>query len=93
MSAEARERQAYAEWRSTEAGRPVPELPPGLYQAISAYGSARARLSIKARHGGIGETGETGEAQEEVAAAMLAVQEEYALAVRAERLATGEAGR
>jgi hypothetical protein len=80
MSAEAQERQAYAEWRSAEAGRPVPELPSGLYQAISVYGTARAKLSIKARYGGVGETGE---AQEEVAAAMLAVQEEYTLAVRA----------
>lgn len=80
MNAEARERQAYAEWRREEAGRPVPELPSGLYQAISAYGTARAKLSIKARYGGLAETGQ---AQEEVAAAMLAIQEEYTLAVRA----------
>jgi hypothetical protein len=77
---EAQERLAYAAWRAAEVGGPAPELPRGLYQAISLYGSARAWLAIKARHGGIGETGQ---AQEEVAAAWLAVQEEYALAIRA----------
>lgn len=78
MSYEAREKAAYVAWRARQVG--IAEvIPPGLYRAISDYGSTRANLAIKARHGGLGETGQ---AQEEMAAAWRAVQEEYTLAVR-----------
>lgn len=78
MNYEQKAKSEYAAWRAEEAGEPV-DIPPGLYQAISSYGTARANLAIKARHGGLAETGQ---AQEEVAAALRAVAEEYTLAVR-----------
>ena len=79
MSYEADERAAYATWRTEQVVGSVVAMPPGLYGAISAYGTARANLAVKARHGG---TGEAGQAQEEMAAAWRAVQEEYTLATR-----------
>jgi hypothetical protein len=79
MSYEADERLAYAAWRTEQVGI-IDVMPTGLYRAIADYGTARANLAIKARHGGIGETGQ---AQEEMTAAWRAVQEEYTLAIRA----------
>lgn len=76
---EARERAIYKAWRMEQTKDDPVDIPPGLYQAISSYGTARANLAIKARHGGLAETGQ---AQEEVAAALRAVAEEYTLAVR-----------
>ena len=78
MSYEADERLAYAAWRTEQVGI-IDVMPTGLYRAIADYGTARANLAVKARHGG---TGETGQAQEEMAAAWRAVQEEYTLATR-----------
>lgn len=76
---EARERAAYAAWRMEQTKDDPVDIPLGLYQAIAAYGTARANLAVKARHGGIGETWQ---AQEGVAAAMRAVAEEFTLAAR-----------
>lgn len=76
---EARERAAYMAWRTEQVkGDPV-DIPGPLFQAINAYGTARANLAVKARHGGLNETGQ---AQEEVAAAMAAVKEEFTLVMR-----------
>ena len=79
MSYEADERAAYAAWRAGQVGGGRIAMPTTLHQAISDYGTARAKLAIKARHGGLKETGE---AQEDVAAAWRAVEEEYTLAAQ-----------
>lgn len=85
MSYERKEREAHAAWRTGQVGGNPLDIPSPLYRAISDYGTARANLAIKARHGGLSETGN---AQVDVAAAMRVIMEEFTLLIREMGLAT-----